>query len=113
MVKEVIILIERLLEINNVGIVKYQEKESTVSLVSFCIYALEKKMTMIKYVTNKNLLFLLHKTISKEYMTFCKFHKFCEMFILPYGCLNGKETIPKKGNLNTKKASDREKRIYL
>ena len=46
-------------------------------------------------------------------MALCKIHKFCEKFNLTYGYFNGKEILPNKNGVNTKKALEREKGLYL
>ena len=60
MVKEVIILIKKLLDIN-VDIVIYQENESIDYIVVFCVQAEEIKSTMLRYHTKKITLISVHK----------------------------------------------------
>ena len=56
--------------------------------------------------------FITQGAPSEKKMTFCRNHKFFEKHSLPYGYFNGKK-IHNKDNVKTKKASDREKAIYI
>ena len=57
--------------------------------------------------------FITQKTSSKENMNVSKTHNFCFTSNLPYGYPIGKKIITFTDEWNTKRASDREKAIYL
>ena len=52
--------------------------------------------------------FVAKGTSTKERMTSYEVHKFCDKYNLPQSYFNGKEINSNKGDLNTKRASDRK-----
>ena len=55
--------------------------------------------------------FITQGTTSKEKMTLCKLHNFCEKHNLPYGNFYGKEIIPNKDGSSPKGFRKRKRNI--